>query len=203
MKIPFPTFDYEQIHWKNGLLRVAGIDEVGRGAFAGPVVSAAVILPQDFPLDLGIHDSKLLKKVKREYLAEVIREKATAYTIQEISVETINLVGVGKATQQSFAKCTDALTAWDHILMDAFYIDTIEKAKQTPIIKGDQKSLSIAAASIIAKVYRDGLMKELAEEFPEYGFETHVGYGTSKHREAIRLFGISKHHRTVFCKNSI
>lgn len=196
--LPFPTFDYEQIHWKNGLLRVAGIDEVGRGAFAGPVVSAAVILSPNFPKDIGIHDSKLLKKEKREYLAEIIKEKAQAYAIAEIPVETINLVGVGKAAQQSFANCVQALSVWDHILMDAFYIDTIEKAKQTPIIKGDQKSLSIAAASIIAKVYRDDLMRKLADEFPVYGFETHVGYGTKYHREAIKRFGLSPLHRTSF-----
>lgn len=197
---PFPTFDYEQIHWNNGLTRIAGIDEVGRGAFAGPVVSAAVVLSPDFPLDIGIHDSKLLKKEKREYLAEIIKEKALAYTISEIPVETINLIGVGKAAQQSFVECVQTLSSWDHILMDAFYIDMIDKAKQTPIIKGDQKSLSIAAASIIAKVYRDDLMKKLAEEFPEYGFETHVGYGTSKHREAIKQFGLSEHHRVMFCR---
>lgn len=201
--LPFPTFSYESTLWSQGLTHIVGVDEVGRGAFAGPVVSAAVILPPEFPVDLGIHDSKLLKKEKREYLAEIIKEKAVACTIQEVSVEVINKIGVGKATQQSFTNCMQALAIWDHILMDAFYIDTIEKTKQTPIIKGDQKSLSIAAASIIAKVYRDNLMRNLAEEFPEYGFEKHVGYGTKMHREAIKTYGISQIHRVAFCKNII
>jgi ribonuclease HII len=196
--VPFPTFAYEDSHWRKGLTHIVGVDEVGRGAFAGPVVSAAVVLSPDFPLDIGVHDSKLLKREKREYLAEIIKKKALAYTIQEIPVEVINAIGVGKAAQQSFAQCISALVTWDHILMDAFYIDTIEKTKQTPIIKGDQKSLSIAAASIIAKVYRDDVMRKLAEEFPIYGFDTHVGYGTAKHRDAIRQFGLSPHHRTSF-----
>ena len=201
--IPFPTFSYETPLWQQGLTRIIGMDEVGRGAFAGPVVSAGVILPPDFPLDIGIHDSKLLKKDKREYLAEIIKEKALAFTIQEVSVETINQMGIGKAAQQSFFQCILALPLWDHILMDAFYVDQIDKTKQTPIIKGDQKSLSIAAASIIAKVYRDNLMKQLAKEFAEYGFETHVGYGTKSHREAIKKYGISTVHRLAFCSKTI
>lgn len=198
--LPYPTFSYESALWSQGLTHIAGVDEVGRGAFAGPVVSAAVILPPEFPQDIGTHDSKLLKREKREYLAEVIKEKALSWTIQEVSVDEINKIGVGKAAQQSFTNCMQALAIWDHILMDAFYIDTIEETKQTPIIKGDQKSLSIAAASIIAKVYRDNLMRKLSEEFPEYGFEKHVGYGTKMHREAIKTYGISRVHRVVFCK---
>lgn len=197
--IAFPTFSYELLLWEKGVTLVAGIDEVGRGAFAGPVVTAAVILPPDFPQSLGIHDSKLLSAQKRESLVDTIKEKALSYAITEVCIPCINELGIGKATQKCFFSTISSLsTKPTHILSDAFYISGIEKTKQTPIIKGDQKSLSIAAASILAKVYRDSLMCELAKSYPQYGFERNAGYGTLSHRVAIKQFGLSDVHRSSF-----
>ncbi len=198
-KIAFPTFSYEISLWEKGVSLIAGIDEVGRGAFAGPVVSAAVILPPDFPQNLGIHDSKLLSAQKRQSLVAVIKEKAISYSITEVCVLCINEMGIGKATQKCFFSTLSSLpTKPLHILSDAFYISGIKKTKQTPIIKGDQKSLSIASASILAKVYRDSLMTELAKTYPPYGFEKNAGYGTLSHRVAIKQFGLSDVHRSSF-----
>lgn len=194
-----PTFMYEQALWNQGLEFVAGVDEVGRGAFAGPVVTAAVIFSPNTVLPAGITDSKLLSPQKREYFAQVIEEKALAYCISEISVEIINQIGVGLATQQAFTNCvTNLSTLPEHILVDAFYIQSLDRQIQTPIIKGDQKSISIAAASIIAKVYRDELMRKLSDEFDLYDFKRNKGYGTKSHREMITTHGLCPHHRTSF-----
>ncbi len=199
MKIPFPTFIEEQHFWDIGKKYIAGVDEVGRGAFAGPVVTAAVILPTTFPQTLGIHDSKLLKVEQRETLATIIKEKAIAYSINEVCVECINKEGIGKATQKSFVNSiVNLIVKPDFIFVDAFYIEHMDKSIQKPIIKGDQLSLSIAAASIIAKVYRDALMEKLGNDHPQYDFGTHKGYGTASHRAAIKAFGLTPLHRTSF-----
>lgn len=199
MKLPLPTFSYEENLWNQGLQYVAGVDEVGRGAFAGPVVAAAVIFHPDVRLPLGITDSKLLTAEKRSYFAHIIQETALSYAIVEVSVDVINSIGVGKAAQQAFHEAVFSLTQVpEHILIDAFYIQSIDKNMQTPIIKGDQLSLSIAAASIIAKVYRDELMTLLSEEHPEFFFEENKGYGTKSHREKISQKGLCPQHRTSF-----
>lgn len=199
MKVPLPTFTYEQNLWNQGLKFIAGVDEVGRGAFAGPVVTGAVIFPRDVRLPQGITDSKLLSPQKREYFAQIIQEQALAYSIAEISVEVINRIGVGKATQQAFHEAVFSLSQLpEHILIDAFYIQSMDKNIQTPIIKGDQLSLSIAAASIIAKVYRDELMRKVSEEFGVYDFKTNKGYGTKSHRGMISQHGLCPLHRTSF-----
>lgn len=199
MNIPFPTFTEEQHFWNTGKKHIAGVDEVGRGAFAGPVVTAAVILPTTFPQTLGIHDSKLLKVEQREILATIIKENAIAYSINEVCVECINKEGIGKTTQKSFVNSiANLIVKPDVIFVDAFYIEHLDKSIQKPIIKGDQLSLSIAAASIIAKVHRDALMEKLGNDHPQYGFETHKGYGTLSHRAAIKQFGLTKLHRTSF-----
>ncbi len=194
-----PTFDEEQLLWQQGLQHVAGVDEVGRGCFAGPVVTAAVILPPDFTTPRPVNDSKLLSAKVREELAVVIKEQAIAYSISEVSVSVINEIGIGKATQQSFVESVSTLpTEAQFILMDAFYIQDLPKAKQKPIIHGDRLSISIAAASIIAKVYRDTLMQQLHEQYAEYDFATNKGYGTKKHREAIKQYGLCDLHRMSF-----
>jgi ribonuclease HII len=187
MRIPYPTFIEEQILWKSGVTHIAGVDEVGRGAFAGPVVTAAVLLRPDFPLTLGVHDSKLLK------------QNALSYFIDEVCVDCINKEGIGKSTQKSFSNSISNLSLQpEFILVDAFYIDSIDKTIQKPIIKGDQISLSIAAASILAKVYRDHLMEKLGETYPQYSFAINKGYGTSAHRAALKEFGLTNLHRTSF-----
>jgi ribonuclease HII len=194
-----PTFQYENALWKKGIQHIAGVDEVGRGCFAGPVVAATVILPQTFSTTYKINDSKKLSAKARQELEPIIKKEAIAYAIAEISVSTINELGIGKATQKAFTKAImDLPIAPDHILMDAFLIETIAPNVQTPIVHGDQLSITIAAASIIAKVYRDNLMKRLHSQYPCYDFETNKGYGTRKHREAIQQYGLCELHRTSF-----
>jgi ribonuclease HII len=198
--IPKPTFDEENALWQRGFKYIAGIDEVGRGCFAGPVVSAAVILPSDFgSFTTDIHDSKLLSPNKREELAEIITKHSLAHSIAVVNVNTINKYGIGMATQKSFNKAVRLLSIKpDFILIDAFYIKGLNIAIQKPIIHGDRKSISIAAASIIAKVYRDKLMGKLGHKYSPYDFKTNKGYGTKLHREAIKVNGLSKLHRTSF-----
>lgn len=194
----FPTFAEENELWGKGFQNIAGVDEVGRGAFAGPVVTAAVILDKDFVAP-GIADSKLLPAKKREEFADIIKKKAKAYVISEGCLDCINKKGIGKTTQQAFANSIKELhISPDFILIDAFYIDSLDKRNQKPIIKGDQKSISIAAASIIAKVYRDALMRTLHRGFENYNFAQNKGYGTLAHRKAIKEFGLSKLHRKSF-----
>ncbi len=201
MKIPLPTFEFENKFWLQGKQYIAGVDEVGRGCFAGPVVAAAVILPKTFAVK-EVNDSKLLTPKKREELAGVIKELALSFAIAEINVEVINQLGIGKATQIAFKKAIEDLDIQpDHILIDAYFIDRIERDRQTAIIKGDQKSISIAAASIIAKVYRDKLMVKLNTDYLPYDFSSNKGYGTKKHREAIKKYGLCNLHRTSFHLN--
>ncbi len=194
-----PTFDEENLFWEKGLKYIAGIDEVGRGCFAGPVVAAAVILPSDFNATDEINDSKLLSPEKREKLAPIIKKYCVSYSIAEISIEIINEVGIGKATQKAFYQAVYTLTVKpEHLFIDAFYIDNLDRKNQKPIIHGDRKSISIAAASIIAKVYRDALMRKMHEKYPQYDFYQNKGYGTKKHREAIKKFGLCDLHRKSF-----
>lgn len=194
-----PTFEYEQKLWDQGFQFVAGVDEVGRGCFAGPVVAAAVILPADFSATDKIDDSKKLSPKVRSELAYIIKKYALAYSIAEVSVAVINDVGIGKAAQKAFLKAVKQLSILpEHILIDAFLIDGMHESIQTPIIYGDSISTSIAAASIIAKVYRDELMQTLHEDYQEYDFFTNKGYGTKKHREAIGKYGLCDLHRTSF-----
>jgi ribonuclease HII len=193
------TFDIEKSLWSQGFNLICGIDEVGRGCFAGPVVAGAVIFSPNSSLIEGVADSKLLKPGKREDLCEKIKEKAAAWAVGEISVEDINKFGIGKATQMAFSKAVENLQkAADFFLIDAFYVNSLSKSKQRPVKGGDRISASIAAASIIAKVYRDKLMEKLAFEFPDYGFDRHKGYGTDFHRAMIKKFGLSKLHRKSF-----
>lgn len=178
---------------------ICGIDEVGRGCFAGPVVAGAVIFPNGAKLIEGIADSKLLTPKKRVELAKRIKDKASAWAIGEISVPDINQFGIGNATQMAFSKAVENLgKAADYFLIDAFYVKTLDKLKQQPIPGGDRISASIAAASIVAKVYRDELMQKLHLDFPDYGFDKHKGYGTSFHRQMIKKFGLSTLHRKSF-----
>jgi len=192
-----PSFKFELPFWEKGFNNVIGLDEVGRGAFAGPLVAAAVILPTNFKAN-GIIDSKLLSAQKREELSKYIIENAINYYVSEISVEYINEHGIGKANNTAFLDCINNFINIDHILVDGFKIKDFEDNKQTAIVHGDSISVSIAAASIIAKVYRDNLMVNFHNKYPEYNFLENKGYGTKLHREAIRKQGLSKIHRTSF-----
>lgn len=189
----------EQKFWDSNKRFVCGIDEVGRGCFAGPVVVGAVVFSPGCQIPDGIADSKLLLPKQREQLAEKIKTQAVCWSIAEISVTVINRVGIGKATQMAFRKAVKDLAVLpDHLLIDAFYIKHFNKKNQTPIKKGDRDCFSIAAASIIAKVYRDQLMTKLSLKFPEYGFAKHKGYGTAKHQAAIKKHGLCPLHRSSF-----
>ncbi len=194
-----PSFNEEKVLWNQGHQYIAGVDEVGRGCFAGPVVAAAVILPTNFNATDEINDSKLLKPEKRLILSKIIRKYAVSFSVAEISVEIINKIGIGKATQKAFYKTVKLLSIKpDFIFIDAFYIDHLKRKNQKPIVHGDGKSITIAAASIIAKVYRDEIMQKLHKKYPQYDFAQNKGYGTKKHQEAIRRYGLSNLHRTSF-----
>lgn len=209
-----PNLQLEIELWKKGFT-VAGIDEVGRGSFAGPLVVGAVVFPPAVNreqitklLSLGINDSKKLSGNKRNVLTKVIQELCSLSQIEYISHDIINRFGMTKALSMGFAnisfkilkKCPKTKIFF---LTDAYKIPTVEKTKQLNIIRGDSTSLSIAAASIVAKVDRDNYMEKLAGQFPEYGFEKHKGYGTLYHRQKIKLYGPSPIHRTEFVKNHI
>lgn len=194
-----PTLNLEKELWESGYSHVCGLDEVGRGSFAGPVVVGAVVFPSDIILPIGIADSKLLKPVIRERLSEEIKQAAVFWSVGEISVEDIDQSGIGDATQKAFAKAVENLPVYPNMcLIDAFSIKYLDKDKQRAIKDGDKICASISAASIIAKVYRDGLMVELDKEFSGYGFAKNKGYGTEEHQEAIRKYGLTKIHRKSF-----
>ncbi len=195
----FPTQEEEKILWEKGFKLVCGIDEVGRGCFAGPVVVGAVIFSPDTIFPEGIADSKLLTPYKRKNLELRIKNQALCWSIAEVSVAVINKIGIGKATQMAFREALRLLSVQaDFVLIDAFYIKHLNRKKQKAIVKGDQKSISIAAASIIAKVHRDSLMIKLDQKYPQYGFAKHKGYGTKEHQEAIKKHGLSRLHRKSF-----
>lgn len=181
---------------------VCGIDEVGRGPLAGPVVAGAVILPKDCDI-LYINDSKKLSEKKREELYDVIMEKAVAVSVGYASVERIDEINILQATYEAMREAISNLSVKPDILLnDAVTIPGVE-IRQVPIIKGDAKSISIGAASIIAKVTRDRLMAQYDEVFPEYGFASNKGYGAAAHIEAIKKYGPCPIHRKTFIKNFI
>jgi len=193
-----PSFRHEKLLWKKGYKQIVGLDEVGRGAFAGPLVAAAVILPKKFK-SKGIKDSKLLTPMKRELFSKYIIKNVLNYSISEVSINYINKHGVGEATHKAFRDCLKRLKDnFDFVLVDGFKIKGVEENRQEGIIHGDRISVSIAAASIIAKVYRDNLMVKLHRRYPLYNFAKNKGYGTKFHRQAIKNFGLCKIHRKSF-----
>lgn len=179
---------------------ICGIDEVGRGPLAGPVVAGAVILPKDCDI-LYLNDSKQLSEKKREELYDVIMEKAVSTGLGFVSPEKIDEINILQATYEAMREAVSRLDpAPDILLNDAVTIPQIT-VRQVPIIKGDAKSISIAAASIIAKVTRDRLMVQYDSIFPEYGFASNKGYGSSGHIEALKKYGPTPIHRKSFIKN--
>lgn len=193
------TLNLEKRLWKEGYSLICGLDEVGRGSFAGPVCVGAVIFPKNCQIPEGIADSKLLKPKARERLAESIKAQAVSWAVAEIGVSIINNVGIGRATQMAFRKAIKSLDKTpDFALIDAYYIKHLNRKRQKPVKDGDKICVSISAASIIAKVHRDRLMKKLSKRYPQYGFSKHKGYGTKRHQEALRKYGLSKIHRRSF-----
>ncbi|PLS06534.1 ribonuclease HII [Neobacillus cucumis] len=187
---------YERKIRAQGFSFIAGVDEVGRGPLAGPVVAAAVILPEDFFL-AGIDDSKKLTEKKREEFASFIKKEAMAYSVAMIPAEEIDEMNIYEATKKAMKAAVVSLEPKpDFLLIDAMKLETPYPTES--IIKGDAKSISIAAASIVAKVARDELMKELSESYPVYGFQQNMGYGTKEHLQAIKQYGITPYHRKSF-----
>lgn len=190
------TSQYEKCAWQAGAHLVAGVDEVGRGSLFGPVVAAAVILDPAYRLK-GLRDSKLIEAERREVLAERIREHAIAYSIAAIDAARIDQINIYHASRLAMKVAVDTLRpAPDHLLIDALRIEC--PIMQTPIIHGDALSISIAAASIIAKVERDKLVAEWDPIFPVYGLASNKGYSTPRHLKALREHGPSPLHRQSF-----
>lgn len=193
---------FETELYLKGIKYVAGIDEVGRGPLAGPVVAAAVILPEDFDV-VGVDDSKKLSEKKREELYEKIMEKAIAYSFGIVDNNIIDEINILEATKLAMEKAVAGLSLEpEFLLIDALELKKI-KLPQMGIIKGDAKSVSIAAASIIAKVKRDRMMVSFHEEYPYYCFEKNKGYGTKDHYEGIKNQGICSIHRKSFLKGYV
>lgn len=181
---------------------ICGVDEVGRGPFAGPVMAGAVILPKDCEI-LYLNDSKKLSVKRREALYAEICEKAVSYHVARVEPERIDEVNILQATLEAMREAINNLSVKpDIILVDAVHIPDID-IEQESIVKGDAKSVSIAAASIVAKVTRDHVMEEYAKEYPGYGFERNMGYGTAEHREALGRLGATPIHRRTFIHNYV
>lgn len=213
-----PDFKYEKESWKKGFEVVAGVDEVGRGCFAGPIMAGCVVFSKNTIYDVQgttlysgrkiiINDSKKLQPGQREAADKWIRKNALAFGIGTASVAEINKLGIKKASEIAFRKAIKnasiRISGIEYLLIDAFYIPYIKglrRKNQRAIVKGDTKSVSIAAASIIAKVYRDKLMRSLSKQskYKYYGWGRNKGYGTLEHRKAIKKYGITRQHRKAF-----
>ncbi len=192
--------EYEQKARARGICQIAGIDEAGRGPLAGPVVAAAVILDPQRPV-YGVDDSKKLSAKRRAVLKAEIEEKAVAIGVGVVDVETIDRINILEATKLAMQKAVQALAVTPELLLiDAVKLKEVSIAQEA-IIKGDAQSISIAAASIIAKETRDEMLRAYDTLYPEYGFAAHKGYGTQQHRDAIRQFGPLPVHRRSFLKN--
>jgi ribonuclease HII len=217
MKVPFPTFLHEEVLWQKDFL-VVGIDEVGRGAFAGPLTVGAVVFDPYMNLqkrnlleNYGIHDSKKLTPQKRQILAPTIISDALYTSVTNIPISTINAVGIGKSMEIGVRKLVKEISLKFtnrslFLLIDAFRIKNVKRVglkHQKAILFGDSISISIAAASIIAKVHRDSLMQQLSQQYPSYLWETNKGYGTYDHREALSLYGPCKEHRKDFIRSTL
>lgn len=187
----------EKLLWDLGCRHVAGVDEVGLGPLAGPVVAAAVVFPETLESVLPVADSKKLAASKRETLAEQIRVTAAAVSVGTVTVEEVDELGVHAAGLEAMRRAVVGLRQLDYLLVDAMTVPGIT-TRQMAYVKGDTFIYSVAAASIVAKVYRDALMQEFAEEFPGYGFGRHMGYGTAAHMEALDRLGPCRIHRRSF-----
>ena len=195
--------EIEENLYQKGFQKICGIDEAGRGSLAGPVVVAGVIMPKDSKIE-GVNDSKKVSEKKREKLYDLILEEAISYSVAVIGQDIIDEINILNATKKGVTEVIEGLKEKPNlILVDALtHIDT-KGIPYDSIIKGDAKCYSIAAASIIAKVTRDRIMRQWDEVYPQYGFISHKGYGTAKHIQAIKEYGLCPIHRRSFTKNFI
>ena len=226
--MPKPDFRIEKILWKRKYRFIAGADEVGRGSFAGPVVAGCVVFSEEtiIPQSISVNDSKKVSPGKREAANFWIKENSLAWGIGESPASLINRIGMAKATKRAFRKAISEARKRlgkpiDYLLIDAFFIPYVSelparrrkdtrgrfrknpKGRQMAIVDGDEKSLTIAAASIIAKVYRDRLMASLSKKpnLKKYGWGTNKGYGTKQHQRALKKYGLTRYHRKEFVKS--
>ena len=191
--------EFEKMAIAKGYKAVCGVDEAGRGPLAGPVCAAAVILPEGIIID-GVNDSKKLSEKKREALFDVIREQSLAYSIAYATVAEIEEINILNAAMLAMKRAVEGISVKaDYAMIDGNRLPEIDIDREC-IVKGDAKSMSIACASILAKVSRDRLLYKYAEEYPMYGFDKHKGYGTSAHREALLKYGPCPYHRKSFLK---
>lgn len=192
---------FERALQAKGMKYIAGVDEVGRGPLAGPVVCAAVIMPlEEDALVIGVDDSKKLSEKKREQLAEEIKSRALCYTIIEIDEKTIDEINILEATKLGMKKAIETLAIPPEIVLTDGNMTIDTHFPQHSVIHGDALSYSIGAASIIAKVYRDNLMDEFAKTYPQYAFDKNKGYGTAAHIQGIKEYGLCPIHRRTFTK---
>lgn len=200
-KEPIDNYKYERDLNKQGITLIAGVDEVGRGPLIGPVVASAVILPKNFYLE-GLTDSKQLSERKREEFYKIIKEQALAIGIGVISEKRIDEINIYEATKEAMQQAIANLSIKpQHILIDAMPLEL--SIPTTSIIKGDYLSITISAASVIAKVTRDHMLYDIDKEYPMYDLKNNKGYGTKKHLEAIKKYGITKYHRLSYKPVSI
>lgn len=197
-----PTITRENNYWKHSVNVVVGVDEVGRGSLAGPVVAAAVCFyPGHKPIK-GMHDSKQVTQRNRILLSNLIHQQAQKVVVREVSVEVINAKGIAVATKLAITRCLGAFTHIDRALIDGVWAPKSIFPCES-IIRGDAACYSIAAASIVAKVYRDELMKKISDQYPKYRWDQNMGYGTALHRMILRKLGPSPHHRTLFIRKCL
>lgn len=196
-----PDYEYENAAKSGGFKLVCGIDETGRGPLAGPVCAAAVILPENAVVE-GLNDSKKLSEKKREALYDVIKEKAISFCVAYGTLEEIETLNILQATFLAMNRAIDGLAVKpDFALIDGNRVPKDIKIPCETVVKGDGKSMSVAAASVLAKVTRDRLMLEYDKKYPEYDFKKHKGYGTKEHTELIKKYGPCEIHRMSFLKN--
>lgn len=200
---PSPTLELEETLWQQNYCLIAGLDEAGRGALAGPLFAAAVILPKENPATLieqlvGVRDSKQLTSIKRKEAAQIIKSTALDWGMGVCTAAEIDEIGMAKAGKLVFERALKSLKILpEYLLIDYFYLPSL-KVPQTALVKGDARSLSIACASILAKTARDASMRELDLEYPAYHFAINKGYGTIAHRQALVVQGICPEHRKSF-----
>jgi ribonuclease HII len=193
-----PTLEVEAALWHRGLLRVAGVDEVGLGCWAGPIVAAAVIIPGHCSMIPGVKDSKLLSAEQRDRLFFLIQAQALAAGIGVASVREIDQINVLKASHLAMQRALTRVKPYDHALIDGRAIKQIDLGSFTTLIDGDATCYAIACASIMAKVRRDRFMQKLAQRYPGYGWERNVGYGTKQHRQGLQALGVTPWHRRSY-----
>ena len=196
-----PDYEFEKAAVNSGFSCICGVDEAGRGPLAGPVCAAAVILPEGVVIE-GLDDSKKLTEKKRERLYDIIKQTAVAYSVAYGTLEEIETVNILEATYLAMNRTIEGLSVKpDFALIDGNRVPRGIKIPCETIVKGDSKSMSVAAASVLAKVTRDRLMLEYDKKYPEYNFKKHKGYGTKEHTELIKQYGPCEIHRLSFLKN--